>query len=793
MSAALLPALALITSSAVAIAFDIGTRPFVWGIPLFVIAAAAGWVVSSRATLALIVCGFACCALVLAADARDGALDSQLRQAIDSAGGDTRTPIRSRMVLTEDAATDADRITLRGRIVSIRRADTWIPADGGVVVSIGGTAAAARVAEWRRGRTVEAPMTFRRPARYLDDGVADFERDAALDGLTLLGSIKSALLVDVVGRGTFASERAADIRDYVRQQVQRRVASRSALSAAIVSAVLIGDRSGLPDEVRDRLQAAGTYHVIAISGGNIAILAALLLALLMPTGLRGRRAAFATLLLLVAYANVVTAGPSVWRATLVAIVYLCARLIDHRTSPWQAMAVAGGVLVVIAPLDVRNAGFTLTFGAAAALLHVVRRGPVGPSRIAWLTTSIVSSAAVELALLPVMAETFSRVSVAGVLLNLVAVPAMSVVQVAGLVVVLSNHFDAIGSLAGWSAHVAASAIVNSARLVEVVSWLSFRVPPPAPPIIFVYYAGIVGVLALGRTTLRIVAALATSVAALAIITGTRVPAAVDGVRLTMLDVGQGEAMALQVEGGHTVMIDSGGAPFGGGSFDIGARVVEPALWARGISSLDAMLLTHGDPDHIGGAIPLIEDFGPDAVWQGIPVRGAMSLQNVLGRATHIGAAVERRRADERFPIGAARVFVLHPPAPDWERQRVRNDDSVVIEIVYGDVALLLTGDIGADVERQIVPALVPAKMRILKVAHHGSRTSTSQALLDAWRPQIALISCGRENPFGHPAPEVIARLESIGARIYRTDRDGEITLDTDGQHVGVRTFTGGKR
>ena len=136
------------------------------------------------------------------------------------------------------------------------------------------------------------------------------------------------------------------------------------------------------------------------------------------------------------------------------------------------------------------------------------------------------------------------------------------------------------------------------------------------------------------------------------------------------------------------------------------------------------------------------------------------------------------------------MLVLHPSRPDWERRRVRNDDSVVLEVVYGEVALLLTGDIGADVERAIVPRLVPTKIRVLKVAHHGSRTSTSRELLEAWRPQIALISCGRGNPFGHPAPDVIGRLEAIGARIYRTDRDGEVTIDTDGQHVVVKTFTG---
>jgi competence protein ComEC len=260
----------------------------------------------------------------------------------------------------------------------------------------------------------------------------------------------------------------------------------------------------------------------------------------------------------------------------------------------------------------------------------------------------------------------------------------------------------------------------------------------------------------------------------------------------MVDVGQGDAMALQVPGRRALMIDSGGSPFGGGSFDIGARVVEPALWARGMTSLDTLLLTHGDPDHIGGATTLVEDFNPHAVWQGIAVPRAMPLQAILAAAAASGIAVEERRQGEEFHIGAARVLLLHPPPPDWERQRVRNDDSVVLEVLYGDVALLLTGDISSDVEREIIPRLISAKTRVLKVAHHGSRTSTSQALLDAWHPQVALVSCGRGNPFGHPAPDVVARLEGIGSRIYRTDRDGEITLDTDGQRVVVRTFNGGE-
>jgi competence protein ComEC len=788
--AALFPSIALIAGAAAAIHVDGSCRFVLWVLPAITITATLAWYRDlRRPTLVLIVASFAACGVALGAHARDDALHTALRTIV----GDTRAPILTRVLLAEDASTGDDTTTLRGRVLSVQMAGAWAPADGGVVLSVGGSAVAPSATQWRRGRVIEAPVTYRRPARFLDEGVADFERDAALDGVSLLGSIKSALLVDVIRRGHAASELAADVRAFVRRAVERRVAPHSELSAAIVAAVLIGDRSGLPDEVRIRLQAAGTYHVIAISGGNIAILAALILVALVPIGVSGRLAAFATLLLLLAYALIVTAGPSVWRATLVAVIYLVARLLDHRSAPWQAMAVAGGLLAVVAPLDVRNAGFVLTFGATAALLHVVRRGFVGPRGLGWLVASITTSAAVEVALLPVMAETFSRVTAAGLVLNLIAIPAMAVVQIAGIVVVCASGSDLIGGAAGWISHVGAAAIVESARLVDVAPWLVIRVPAPPLAVVCGYYASLAIALWARRMVFRVAGWTCVAIAAVLIVTGVRANRDVAGLRLTMFDVGQGDAMALQSARHHTLMIDSGGSPFGNAGFDIGARVVEPALWARGLSSLDTVLLTHGDPDHIGGAATVVEDFHPRTLWQGIPVPRATGLAAVLARARTAGTAVEERREGEQLAFGSARIVVLHPPLPEWERPRVRNDDSVVLEVLYGDVALLLTGDIGADVERAIVPHLIPAQTRILKVAHHGSRTSTSRELLEAWRPQIALISCGRGNPFGHPAPEVIQRLEATGARIYRTDLDGEITVNTDGRSVFVKTFTGEKK
>jgi competence protein ComEC len=372
---------------------------------------------------------------------------------------------------------------------------------------------------------------------------------------------------------------------------------------------------------------------------------------------------------------------------------------------------------------------------------------------------------------------------------------MGVAQIAGIGVAMLDSFHAFAAACGWAATVAATVLVESARLVDAAPWLTRRVPPPGLTIVAVYYVTLGVMLVSPRRLVRTVAALV-FLAALATTAGVlphgaQTSAAVPGLRLTMFDVGQAEALLVE-SGGATMQVDAGGAPFGSGGFDIGARVLAPALWARGVRRIDTLLTTHGDPDHVGGAERLIGDFAPRSLWEGIEVPRHEPTRLLRAAASAAGARLERRRAGESFAWGRARVRVMHPPEPDWERPRIRNDDSVVLEIATGDVALLLTGDITGDVERQIAPLLTPARIRVLKVAHHGSRTSTSQALLDAWRPQIALISAGRGNTFGHPAPEVLRRLAASGARIYRTDLHGQVTLQSDGREVQVATFTGDK-
>jgi competence protein ComEC len=290
-----------------------------------------------------------------------------------------------------------------------------------------------------------------------------------------------------------------------------------------------------------------------------------------------------------------------------------------------------------------------------------------------------------------------------------------------------------------------------------------------------------------RLAARGAVALAAALLVFAPLIGAGRPAA--GVlRLTVADVGQGDGMLLQFPTGHALAIDAGPAT---GGADTGERILAPVFWASGVRRLDWLTFTHADLDHIGGAASLVDVFTPREVWEGTPVPSDPKRSVLAEHVNRERAGWRPLLRGDQLTLGDVRVDVLNPPPADWERQRVRNDDSVVLSVRYGQVQLLLTGDIGEEAERGLaLDTEPPARIRILKVAHHGSRTSSSAGFLARYAPDIAVVSAGRRNLFGHPAPEVIARLEAARAAVFRTDRDGAVIIETDGRGAIVRTMSG---
>ena len=694
------------------------------------------------------------------------------------------------------------------------------PASSGIVVTVAGSIAAERLDQWRAGRRVRFPVQLRRPSRYLDPGVPDFERTLARRGTTLVGSVKSGALVDVTRFGSRTDECLGAVRAFARRAIAAAVGRWSASSAAIVSAIVIGDRAGLDDAVVRRLQEAGTYHVIAISGGNIAILAGLLLGGFRFAGWLGRRAMAAAIALLIVYARLVGGGASVDRATLMAVVYLGARAFDQRTPPLNALALAAGLLVAGDPLTIADPAFLLTFGATLAIVAtspaLSRRMPAALRAVAAMAAA---SVATEVALFPVGALLFSRVTFAGLALNFLAIPLMAVAQIAGMTVVpLALVSARAAALAGLAAHCGAAGLVWSAQLVRMMPAVAYRIRPPSAWVVAIYYVSLTsawiawrrraprsswvagsGVIseqraprrAAGRLLIRGAAAVACASGAWILLDPMSVVLSRGDRRLhvTFIDVGQGDAGLVRFPHGGTLLVDAGGVSFDS-SFDIGERIVAPVVRDAGFYRLDRLALTHGDPDHIGGAGSLIEEFRPREVWEGIPVPRFAPLTALRMQVQGAGARWANVYAGDRTTIDGVEVSAWHPTRADWERQKVRNDDSIVLELRWRDVSVLMTGDIGRSVEASLAPAIPSAPLRVIKVPHHGSLTSSSVGFLAAVRPRVAVVSAGRANHFGHPAPEVLERYRAAGAQIFRTDQDGAVTVTTDGAVLTVQTFGG---
>jgi competence protein ComEC len=329
----------------------------------------------------------------------------------------------------------------------------------------------------------------------------------------------------------------------------------------------------------------------------------------------------------------------------------------------------------------------------------------------------------------------------------------------------------------------------STALLDIAPWLSWRAPPPSPAWLACFYlaAGVLFVCGERRPTRRIAGACAGLILT-GLLTAPELTWArprPGWLRLTMLDVGQGDALLVQFPAGHTLLVDAGASSE---TFDVGDRVVTPALWALGVRSLDWLAITHADLDHVGGAASVAETFGARELWEGVPVPSDARRASLKAAVVARGGAWRELRRGDRLTIGTVDLDVLHPPDPDWERQRVRNDDSVVLRLRYGDVEMLLTGDIGAAIEATLGTGDSRPPLRVLKVAHHGSRSSSGRDFVSGYDPVVALVSAGRRNVFGHPAPEVLARLSGVHARAWRTDRDGAVSLETDGRDLRVRTW-----
>ncbi len=563
---------------------------------------------------------------------------------------------------------------------------------------------------------------------------------------------------------------------------------------AALRGITVGDRRAIPAALDDRWRAVGIYHVLSVSGLHLAVIAGLVFAALRrliaasPWGGRVRPARWAAppaLAIAIAYTLVTGAQLATLRALVVIALVLIAAMLERPIRLVDALGAAALLLLAWRPQDLFDPSFQLSFTAALTLAlrpASTQRGVRG-----WLVRGLATSAWVTIATAPITAFHFHQVTPGGIVGNLVLTP---------FVELLALPLALAGIALGLTPLVRAATVIVSE--VDRIAELLARVLP-------------VGAIAVaGAVTLAVLVALSLLLASRAHRTRfdaiawaalcvtwalARTPPPPGALRVTFLDVGQGDAALIELPDGDVWLIDAGGHPNGRSlaAASAPAEAIARALTASGHDRIDLAVLSHPHPDHYLGlaaiSVPIGElwsaaEPGPPVADRGGALPSFGQIASVLAargtRLVHPLLGVARSQAGVELVVWAPRYQPVAngPIVSGADPVRSVNDNSLVIAIHYRGRALLFTGDVEAEGEELLVAAGIGA-VDVVKVPHHGSPTSSSVALVAATRPSIAVISCGRGNTFGFPSVDVIARWQAAGARIARTDVDGAITVVVD--------------
>ena len=562
-----------------------------------------------------------------------------------------------------------------------------------------------------------------------------------------------------------------------RVRVEQRVRVLFPGHAAVVSALVLAKRDGLDPEVRDSFTRAGTAHLLAISGFHVGVVASFILVLLRSLRV-GRRSSYGLASVVVwAYVLFIGAPDAAVRAALLLTMLALGRLSGRPLHGLGGLSTAFLLLVAIDPRALTRPGFQLSFAGAAGLAlgvkpleRALRRIPV-LERSSTARSALATGVAATLATLPIVVWHFGQVSVVGIPATVAATPLLAV-AIPGILVAGAVHAldPAIGAFLAGGVELVLDLLLWLIRTLGGLSWATISLE--RPELLAVLGGGFATRLAVSKGVVarrfRIGALALGGIGGLLVLPVVRGVAHPGTLEIRFIDVGQGDAVAVRSPKGRWLLVDAGPEA---GDADRSALVRE--LRRAGANRLALMVLTHPDLDHIGGAPAVLEGLEVAAVADPGLARGTGPYLAALEAAASEPAPWVVLRRGDLLEIDGLQLEVLHPgPLEPGEADPNRN--SLVMLLRYGLFSALLTGDAPADVEEEV--AARTGRVDLLKVAHHGSRTSSSDAALQALGPALSVVPVGRRNRYGHPHPEVWSRLVARSGAVLRTDRHGTVRI-----------------
>jgi len=661
------------------------------------------------------------------------------------------------------------------------------------------------------------------PHGFRNPGVFSYERHLALERIHVVGFLSDDKMWVKVGEG-FKNPILLKIeswRDHIRDFLEKEA---TLPSSSIFQALVLGEQGNIPEEVRESFITTGIAHLLAISGDHLGIVALLSFSLFLWVMKRSeflllslsvkKWAAALTIPCLLLYTFIAGGGISVIRATIMVITFFLSIVFDRERHLLHTLALAAFLILLFSPPSLFDVSFQLSFLAVLSILYLVpriyrdlRREEMNiPPEISWkqkiwkyVRLSFIVTVVAILGTAPFVALHFNRVSIIGFLANLFIVPWVGflIVPITLIASIFSFFFYPFAGLLITVDQFLATILFKVVAFFASIPFASIYLPTPTALEMILYYLLLFLWVHLrkGKKIKYLFVGICILLAADLAYWNLKDRLRKD-LTLTFIDVGHGDSILVEFPKGKRMLIDGGGLHED--RFDVGKNVIAPFLWKKKIQRIDTLVLTHPDPDHLKGLNFIASQFKIGRFWDN-GLRGDSEFYLELEKT------LQRRKID-RFPlneninsqmINGVEISFLNPPAGSAGPVRHRNpaylnNQSLVMRLRFKNIILLLTGDVEKEAEERMVRKGYPLGAHILKVPHHGSSSSSSLIFLEKVKPDHAIISGGERTIGRLPHPEVIERYKRLGSKIFRTDKQGAITVITDGEKIEIKTFLKGE-
>ncbi|HEX7415594.1 MAG TPA: DNA internalization-related competence protein ComEC/Rec2 [Smithellaceae bacterium] len=666
---------------------------------------------------------------------------------------------------------------------------------------------------------------------FQNPGGFDYERYMNLQGIYATGFIANSSNIILLRQNTASGIRLKleTFRLYLKQIIYQ---NASTPQREIIEAMTIGNQNAIPADVRDNFNKTGTSHILSISGLHIGMVAAtifFIISLILKSSeylmLRFniiKLASAAAFLMVLIYALIAGMGVTVIRSALMALVFLIALFLGRQKDIFNALALTALIILVISPEALFDISFQLSFTSVLAIIYIVPRFsnfsfPLLASLPVWwqkiirhIFLSILVCIAATLGTIPLIVFYFNRVSAITIIANLIAVPLLGTIAlVFSMAFILGAFFSPV--IAGFFIKISSFFVQISVYIIDFLaslSWSSFSFTKPNFLEIFIFYLfvfllvqfidmrknkerkkGFLDRYPLTLKYLLIISLVLIIANGIYLLSKDKFS---NDLKITAIDVGQGSSTLVRFPGGVNMLIDGGG--FTDSSFDMGKLVIAPFLYHERISTIDTVVLTHPHPDHLHGLLYITENFNVKEVWS----TGQLSEDEIFQQWQKIIAQkkIKINLISAQSPtakINGVQLNVLWPLKPpainsDNLSDNDLNDTSLVLKIKYGNFQFLLPADISSNTEKTLIQRGSNLKSDVLFVPHHGSAHSSCADFIKKVSCRYAVISAGKANVFHHPHPSTLEQYKSAQVQIFRTDKDGAITLTTDGIKLNIDTF-----